>query len=150
MKRMKMETKIAITFFFMFIAGVVINGIYSVVSMNSNFFTFGVLEKGIFFALIYLFYIWIYTRRHKMLTLIGVNCIGLMSIFSTLSSFGVDNIRYSNWYGNYIILIIFCIVSAGIAAYQSEKLLEEENETIESNQRALIREEIENAKREEH
>lgn len=147
MKRMKMETKIAITFFVMFIAGVVINGIYSVVSMNSGFFTLDVLTYGLIFAMIYLFYIWVETRKHKMLSLIGVGCIFLIMTFATIPYTEKSNFNW-NWFQ--IIELIWCFVSAGIASYQSEKLLKEENETIESNQRALIREEIENAKREEH
>lgn len=131
----------------MFIAGVFINEIYSAVSMNSGFFTFGVLEKGLIFALIYLSYIWIFTRQHELLALIGAG--GIVFIIMSLSpcSLEVDN---ANWNWSKTILFIFCIVSAAIANYQGEKLLEEDDEKIKSDQRALIREEIENAKREEH
>lgn len=148
MKRMKMETKIAITFFVMFIAGVAINGIYSVVSMNSSFFTFDVLKIGFIFAVLYLCYIWICTRRHTLLAIIGWNCIWGMIYF-----FGLSDNLFGNWNLNLIYIgvkYIYDIVAIIIAFYQSEKLLEEDNATIESNQRALIREEIENAKREEH
>ena len=74
----RMESKIALTFAIMFVVGFIINGIYSVITMEANFFTFEVMADAIFAALFYLFYVWIYSRKHKLLTVMGVVCIGLM------------------------------------------------------------------------
>ena len=57
----RMELHITITFAIMFVVGVIINGLYSVISMKSNFFTFQVMAKGVIAALVYLVYVWIST-----------------------------------------------------------------------------------------
>lgn len=61
----RMELKITLTFAIMFVVGVVISGIYSVVSNQSGFFTVEVMADGLFTALVYLGYVWINTRRHQ-------------------------------------------------------------------------------------
>ena len=44
----RMELKITLTFAIMFVVGVVISGIYSVVSNQSGFFTVEVMADGLF------------------------------------------------------------------------------------------------------
>lgn len=122
----RMEMKIALTSLIMLVIGVVINGIYSVVSMNSSFFTFEVLASGFVSALFYLFYIWINTIRHKILAVIGITYFGLMFIFMS-SSFEEVASSFSNWNWRDTIMSIFFIASYQIASYQGNKLLEEDN-----------------------
>lgn len=85
----RMELKITLTFAIMFVVGVVISGIYSVVSNQSGFFTVEVMADGLFTALVYLGYVWINTRRHQLLVCLGVACIGFMFLFVLFSSEGV-------------------------------------------------------------
>lgn len=136
----RMEKRIAITFAIMFVVGFIINGLYSVISMDSNFFTFGVASDAILFALIYLFYIWVYTRQHKSLAIIGVVCIGLMIIFANFSSVGIAA-SYSSWDWRDTVITICYIIVAFIADYQAEKLIEESKEPI--NIKVIIKGSIE-------
>lgn len=136
----KMEKQIAITFAIMFVVGFIINGLYSVISMDSNFFTFGVASNAILFAFIYLFYIWLYTRQHKLLTIIGVCCIGLMLLFINFSSKGFAA-SFSSWDWRDTVTIICYFIASFIADYQSQKLIEESKEPI--NIKVIIKGNIE-------
>ena len=124
----RMELKITLTFAIMFVVGFIINGLYSVISLGESFFSFGVTANAIFVALVYLFYIWLYTRRHRLLSLIGVCCIGLMILFIGFSSEGVAN-SFSGWDWKDTVMIIYC-VAFFIADHQADKLLEESKETV--------------------
>lgn len=125
----RMELKITLTFVIMFVVGVIISGIDSVVSKQSGFFTFDVMTEGLITALVYLGYIWINTRRHQLLACIGVLGIGSMVIFAVFSSEGVSN-AFSGWDWKATIMCIYYIVAYQIASYQGKKLLEEDKETI--------------------
>lgn len=63
----RMELKITLTFAIMFVVGVVISGIYSVVSNQSGFFTVEVMADGV--CLLHLF-IWVMSG----LTQDGISC----------------------------------------------------------------------------
>ena len=121
----RMELHITITFAIMFVVGVIINGLYSVISMKSNFFTFEVMAKGVIAALVYLVYVWISTRRHKLLACIGVIGIGLVVIFASFSSEGVVG-TYSSWNWKETVMLICYVIAFQIAKYQSKKLIEED------------------------
>lgn len=125
----RMESKIALTFAIMFVVGFIINGIYSVITMGANFFTFEVMSDAIFAALFYLFYVWIYSRKHKLLTIMGVVCIGLMLLFAEFSVEGVAG-SLSGWNWKTTVMLIYYITASGIADYQANKLLEESKETV--------------------
>lgn len=125
----RMESKIALTFAIMFVVGFIINGIYSVITMEANFFTFEVMSDAIFAALFYLFYVWIYSRKHKLLTIMGVVCIGLMLLFAEFSVEGVAG-SLSGWDWKTTVMLIYYITASGIADYQANKLLEESKETV--------------------
>lgn len=125
----RMESKIALTYVIMFVLAVIINGIYSVVSSHSGFFTLEVIANGLFTALVYLAYIWINTRRHRVLTFIGVVSIGLLSfIFVVLFSEEFLG-KFSDWNWKSGIMVIYYIIASQISSYQSKKLLEEDKET---------------------
>ena len=125
----RMELKITLTFAIMFVVGVVISGIYSVVSNQSGFFTVEVMADGLFTALVYLGYVWINTRRHQLLTCLGVACIGFMFLFVLFSSEGVSG-AFSGWNWKDTVMCVYYIVSYQIASYQGKKLLEEDKENI--------------------
>ena len=125
----RMESKIALTFAIMFVVGFIINGIYSVITMEANFFTFEVMADAIFAALFYLFYVWIYSRKHKLLTVMGVVCIGLMLLFAEFSVEGVAG-SFSGWDWKSTVMIIYYITASFIADYQAQKLVEESKESV--------------------
>ena len=123
----RMELHIALTFAIMFVVGVIINGIESVVSLQSSFITCAVLAKGLFAALTYLLCVWINTRRHPLLTCIGIFGIVLMADFVAFSNVSVASISIG-WNWKSIVMMIYYIIAGLIASYQGEKLLEEDKE----------------------
>lgn len=125
----RMESKIALTFVIMFVVGFIVNGLYSVISLGENFFSFGVMTKGMFTALMYLMYVWIYTRRHRMLAVMGVVGIVLMIMFGEFSSEGIAN-TFSVWVWKDTVMMIVYLAAAFIADYQADKLLEEDKEQV--------------------
>ena len=128
----RMELHITITFAIMFVVGVIINGLYSVISIKSNFFTFEVMTKGVIAALVYLGYVWINTRKHKLLADIGVIGIALVYLFASFSSEGVVG-TYSSWNWKETVMLICYVIAFQIANYQSKKLIEEDKETLNIN-----------------
>lgn len=125
----RMELKITLTFAIMFVVSFIINGIYSVITMNLNFFTFEAMVNALFAALIYLGCIWINSRRHQLLAHIGALAICLLGLFIFFSSKGVSG-SFSGWNCETIVMCIYYIIAFQIAEYQGKKLLEEDEETI--------------------
>lgn len=120
----RMESKIVLTFAIMFVVGFIINGLYSVISLGESFFSFGIMAKGMLTALMYLMYVWIYTRRHRTLAVMGVVSIALMVMFAGFSSEGVAN-TFSGWVWKDTVMSVVYVVAAFIADHQVDKLLEE-------------------------
>ena len=125
MKRMELE--IALTFAVMLVISFVINGIYSVLAMNSNFVTFKVMAIALSDALFYLGFIWINTRRHQLLTAIGVLAISFMCLFISFSSEGVAGL-FNDWDWKAIVMFIYYMIAVLIATHQGKELLEEDKE----------------------
>ena len=123
----RMESRIVITFAIMFVVGVCLSGLYSVISMQSNFFTFAVIAKGLIDALMYLIYVWMNSRRHKVLAYIGFFGLGFVILFISFSSEGVAG-TFSNWNWYNTVMCVEYSVAFLIAIYQGEKLLEEDKE----------------------
>lgn len=128
----RMELHITIVFAIMFVVGVIINGLYSVISMKSNFFTFEVMAKGLMAALVYLGYVWMRTRKHQLLTMIGVLGLCSMGLLISFSSEGVAG-SFSDWNWSSTVMFVYYVIAFQIAGYQSEKLLEEDKETLNIN-----------------
>lgn len=132
MKRMELE--ITLTFIIMSIVGIIINGFYFGIAMNSNFLNFDAIAYGIAMALVYLVCIWIFTRRHQWLALLGFLSFCLMLMLIAFSSGGVAIFsNYSNWY--YICLFIYFIITCQIAKYHGQKLLEEDEKNLRRTQK---------------
>ena len=125
----RMESKIALTFAIMFVVGFIVNGLYSVISLGENFFSFGVMAKGMLTALMYLMYVWVYTRRHRTLAVMGVVGIALMIMFAGFSSEGVAN-TFSGWVWKDTVMMVVYLAAAFIADHQADKLLEESKEQV--------------------
>lgn len=128
----RMESKIALTFAIMFVVGFIVNGLYSVISLGESFFSFGVMAKGMMVALIYLMYVWIYTRRHRKLAVMGVLGIAFMIMFAGFASEGVAN-TFSGWVWKDTVMTVVYLAEAFIADHQADKLLEESKEQVNIN-----------------
>lgn len=74
MRRMKLC--IASFFVLNFLVFIVINGLYNVISMKSNFLTFKAMFQGFYESLFYLSLVWMTSRKHPrataMLLVIGI------------------------------------------------------------------------------
>ena len=133
----KMESKIALTFVIVFVVGIIINGLYNVISMNASFFSFEVLVIAMLSALVYMLYIWIFTRRHKTLALIGVSSSGLLFLLLGCSfndvalSFESIATSFGTWRD--IVMIIYFAIVSFIAEYQAKKLLKEDKMNFEGD-----------------
>lgn len=125
----RMESKIVLTFAIMFVVGFIVNGLYSVISLGESFFSFGIMAKGMLTALMYLMYVWVYTRRHRTLAVMGVVSIALMVMFAGFSSEGVAN-TFSGWVWKDTVMTVVYVVAAFIADHQADKLLEESKEHV--------------------
>ncbi len=121
----RMELKITLTFVIMLIVGIIINGIYNVITTNSNFFTCEVVAGGFLMALVYLGYIWISTRRHQLLIILGLVSFAIMITLISISSVGVAG-TFSAWNWYWTIWCIYCSISCVIAKYHGKKLLQED------------------------
>ena len=131
----RMESKIALTFAIMFAITFIVNGLYSVVSLGESFFSIGAMIAGMRVALFYLTWIWVDTRRYKLLAAIGVLSITLMTefVFAELASEDIVNTVNSwMWKGTAMIIVylIVCVVAVFIADYQADKLLKESIEQV--------------------
>lgn len=125
MKRMK--SKIALTFAIIFVVCFIVNGLYSVIFLGEDFFSFGAMRNGMIVALWYFMYIWIQTRRHRMLAMISVTGITFMILFA-VSPEGVVNL-FRSWTLEYTVMAIEYVVVYSIAEYQvATSLLEESKE----------------------
>lgn len=67
---MKMEAKIAKTFFVMLIIGFFLGGINNIVMDGGNFFSTKTLWFAVLGAFSYLFFLWTNTRKHKELIIV--------------------------------------------------------------------------------
>ena len=128
----RMELKISLTFAIMFVIGVVINGIYSVTAMDSSFFTFDVVASGLLYAMFFLLYIYINTRRHQLLAWLGLLSISGLLLLIIFSSEGVSG-TFSGWNWKDTISCVYYIIAYIIASHQGEELLKEDKETININ-----------------
>ena len=115
----RMELQITMTFVIMFIVGVIIFGIHSIIQ-DSNFLNFEVMTEASLSALIYLIYIWIYTRKHQILASIGFLSVFLTVVFAYVAATGETGILSWNWYD--VIMILYFVVASSIAKYQGKKL----------------------------
>ena len=122
----KIESQITLTFVIMFIVGFIVNGLLDVIYLGKNFFSFGVMSKAILTALIYLMYVWIYTRRYIKLVFLGIFGICFMLMFAF---FSLEGVTFSDWVlkdtVTIIVRAVIYLFASFIAFDQAGKLLEE-------------------------
>lgn len=122
----RMESRIAVTFAIMFVVGVIINGLYSVISMEESFFSWEVMAKAMIAALFYLSYVWVNTRRHRILASVGWIGIALLFMFSTFSSFEGGSVMFSSWSWADTVMIAYYCIAYVLAFHQAKELLVED------------------------
>ena len=132
MKRMDEEAKIAVTFVLFAFIGIIINGCYSVISLEESFLSFEVIGNGLITALAYLMYIWIHTRRHKVLAIMGVCGIALIILCFLEKSTTPIALNWKDTLFTIIYLATY-VVAYVVASYQAKKLLEEERMEVSIN-----------------
>ena len=126
----RMESRIALTFAIMFVVGVIVNGLYSVISKGEGFFTWGMMANALIYALSYLGWIWLHTRRHKLLASLGALSICFMILFIAFDAEGGIAATYSSFDWRSIFTMIYCIATSCLADYQGKELLEEDRKNI--------------------
>ena len=124
------ELKICLTFVIMFVVAVIISGIYSVVSMNSSFFTLDVMLDGIVYAFAYLVYVWIYTRRHKLLAWLGILSIAFIILLAENAVVESATSLFSAWNWKDTVQVIYCVVANLLAIFQGIELLDEDEDRL--------------------
>ena len=123
----RMEKVIALTFAIIFVVSMVINGIYSVTTLEAGFFTKQVFAEALLWALTYLFYVWCFSRKHQLLTWLGLLCIAFVAVLTGYASTYNELISFD------IITLICFTTMAIIGKYHSKKLLKESEEPIVIN-----------------
>lgn len=83
---MKIENKIILTFLSFLGIAIIINGLYSIIILNQNFFDFKMLGASFLMALFYLIYLYIETRKYKLIAYIAFFSFLLMILFFLLST----------------------------------------------------------------
>lgn len=83
---MKIENKIILTFLSFLGIAIIINGLYSIIILNQNFFDFKMLGASFLMALFYLIYLYIETRKYKLIAYIAFFSFLLMIRFFLLST----------------------------------------------------------------
>ena len=124
----RMELKICLTFVIMFVVAVIISGIYSVVSMNSSFFTYDVMIDGAVYAFVYVVCIWANTRRHQLLAWLGLFSIAFIILLVVSSVEGGSSAVFGTWNWKDTVYCIYCAIAYFVAMFQGIELLEEDEE----------------------
>lgn len=83
---MKIENKIILTFLSFLGIAIIINGLYSIIISNQNFFDFKIIGASFLMALFYLIYLYIETRKYKLIAYIAFFSFLLMILFFLLST----------------------------------------------------------------
>lgn len=83
---MKIENKIILTFLSFLGIAIIINGLYSIIISNQNFFDFKIIGASFLMALFYLIYLYIETRKYKLIAYIAFFSFLLMIRFFLLST----------------------------------------------------------------
>ena len=128
---MKIENKIILTFFFFFCIAIIINGLYSIIILNQNFFDFKMLGASFLMALFYLIYLYIETRKYKLIAYIAFFSFLLMIRFFLLSTSNNKPNEEMETTKQILIAIfsitrvIYLIVQLKLSRKQSKEIIEE-------------------------
>ena len=122
----KIGLRIALTFAVMFIIAFIIDGLYRSISLGESFFSLETAISAIVSASMYLMYLWISTRRYKLLTYLGVAAIVFLIICFEFYSEGVVDVSI-DWVWKDTVKMVYYAIAFVIAELQI-MILEECNE----------------------
>lgn len=128
---MKIENKIILTFLSFLGIAIIINGLYSIIILNQNFFDFKMLGASFLMALFYLIYLYIETRKYKLIAYIAFFSFLLMILFFLRSTSNNKPNEEMETTKQILIAIfsitrvIYLIVQLKLSRKQSKEIIEE-------------------------
>lgn len=128
---MKIENKIILTFFSFLGIAIIINGLYSIIVLNQNFFDFKMLGASFLMAFIYLSFLYIETRKYVLIAYIAFLSFLLMILFFLLSTSNNkqnEELETIKQIINAIFSItrfIYCIVELKLSKKHAKEIIEE-------------------------
>lgn len=126
----KMEQTICLTSIIVFFGGALLNALYSIAFAGGSFTLFGVFADAFAFAMIYMFCIWLNTRRYKLLACIASLEIALFGIMASLHFAENPNELIDSDWKLIILKAVVYIILFVVATLQSNMLIREETEEI--------------------
>lgn len=128
-----MEKKIASTFLAVFVLGAIIEYVYYGINYQKIQINVQIFQNAAALALVYLYWIWVFSRRHKFLAFLGTVAIAVFCICTIVDAGELTNMLKSIDCGGYL-MILASIASAIIAYIQGKKLyieVQQESRTAE-------------------
>lgn len=128
-----MEKRIVSTFFTVFVLGAIIEYVYYGINYQKIQINVQIFQTGAALALVYLYWIWVFSRRHKLLAFLGTAAIAVFCICTIVDAGELTNMLASIEWAGYLMILV-SIASAIIAYIQGKKLyieVQQENRTAE-------------------
>lgn len=120
------EKKISITFMMIFFVQLIIGGIYDKCIMNSKFISRLGIAVALAYAIVYLVFIWINTRRHKSLANLAFLAINILVILLANSKGNLIEEFVEIGAFNIINAVIVAFPIAALSLKHAKELLEED------------------------
>ena len=128
-----MEKRIVSTFLAVFVLGAIIEYVYYGINYQKIQINVQIFQTGAALALVYLYWIWVFSRRHKLLAFLGTAAIAVFCICTIVDAGELTNMLESIEWAGYLMILV-SIASAIIAYIQGKKLyieVQQENRTAE-------------------
>lgn len=128
-----MEKKIVSTFLVVFALGAIIEYVYFGISYQKIQINVQIFQNAAALALVYLYWIWVFSRRHKFLAFLGTVTIAVFCICTVADAGELTNMIESIEWAGYLMILV-SIASAIIAYMQGKKLyieVQQESRTAE-------------------
>lgn len=116
-----MEKKIARTFIVVLVLGAMIEYVYYGISYQKIQINVQIFQSAAALALVYLYWIWVFSRNHKLLAFLGTVTIEAFCICTIVDAGELTNIFKSIDWDEYLMILI-SIASIVLAYMQGKKL----------------------------
>ena len=116
-----MEKKIARTFIVVLVLGAMIEYVYYGISYQKIQINVQIFQSAAALALVYLYWIWVFSRNHKLLAFLGTVTIAVFRICTIVDADELANIFKSIDWDEYLMILI-SIASIVLAYMQGKKL----------------------------
>lgn len=116
-----MEKKIARTFIVVLVLGAMIEYVYYGISYQKIQINVQIFQSAAALALVYLYWIWVFSRDHKLLAFLGTVTIAVFCICTIVDAGELTNIFKSIDWDEYLMILI-SIASIVLAYMQGKKL----------------------------